>query len=113
MNDEIKHISKKNIVTGRSFAQMLEKAIKGYHNKTVEAAKIIEELIELGRKLRDENKRGSDLGLNEDEIAFYDALETNDSAVKVLGDDQLRTIARELVKTISVPVQSLLDEMLI
>ena len=100
INDEIRIISRKNIVTGRSFAAMLEKSIKGYHNKTIEAAKIIEELIELGKKLRGENKRGADLGLNEDEIAFYDALETNDSAVKVLGDEQLRTIARELVKTI-------------
>jgi len=57
-------------------------------------------LIALGKKLREENKRGKGLGLNEDEIAFYDALETNDSAVKVLGDEQLRTIARELLKTI-------------
>ena len=100
LNDEIKNISRKNIVTGRSFADMLEKAIKGYHNKTIEAAKIIEELIALGKKLREENNRGAKLNLSEDEIAFYDALETNDSAVKVLGDEQLRTIARELLKTI-------------
>ena len=61
---------------------------------------MIEELIQLAKDMRQANARGESLGLNEDELAFYDALETNDSAVKVLGDDTLRTIARELVKTV-------------
>jgi type I restriction enzyme R subunit len=61
---------------------------------------VIEELIELARQMREADKRGEDLGLKEDEVAFYDALEVNDSAVKVLGEPTLKTIAQELVKTI-------------
>ncbi|MDD5584451.1 MAG: type I restriction endonuclease subunit R, partial [Candidatus Omnitrophica bacterium] len=100
LNDEIRTRSRKNLIQGRSFAEMLEKAIKKYQNKAIEAAKVIEELIELAKKMREADKRGDDLGLNEDEIAFYDALEVNDSAVKVLGDETLKTIARELVQTV-------------
>lgn len=100
LNDEIKARSKRNLIQGRSFAEMLEKAIKKYQNKAIEAAQVIEELIELAKKMREETKRGEALGLSEDEIAFYDALEVNDSAVKVLGDETLRTIARELVQTV-------------
>jgi len=100
LNDEIKTRVKKNLIQGRSFAEMLEKAIKKYQNKAIEAAKIIEELIELAKKMREADKRGDDLGLTEDEVAFYDALEVNDSAVKVLGDETLRMIARELVTTV-------------
>jgi len=97
LNDEIKARSKKNLIQGRSFAEMLEKTIKKYQNKAIEAAKVIAELIELAKKIREADERGEDLGLTEDEIAFYDALEVNDSAVKVLGDETLKTIARELV----------------
>lgn len=79
---------------------MLEKAIKAYENRAIETAAVIEELIELGKEMREANRRGEDLGLSEDEIAFYDALEVNDSAVKVLGDETLKTIARELVRTV-------------
>lgn len=100
LHDEIKTRVKKNLIQGRSFAEMLEKAIKKYQNKAIEAAKIIEELIELAKKMREADKRGENLGLAEDEIAFYDALEVNDSAVKVLGDETLRMIARELVSTV-------------
>ena len=100
LNDEIKARSKRNLVQGRSFAEMLENAIRRYQNKAIEAAKVIEELIGLAKKMREAEKRGEDLGLSEDEIAFYDALEVNDSAVKVLGDETLRTIARELVTTV-------------
>ncbi|MFI5164798.1 MAG: type I restriction enzyme endonuclease domain-containing protein, partial [Bacteroidia bacterium] len=70
-----------------------------YQNKTIETAQIIEELIELAKKLKDEDRRGVNLKLNEDELAFYDALEVNDSAVQVLGDDTLKTIAREVAET--------------
>ncbi len=97
LSDEIKIRSRKNLIQGRSFAEMLEKAIRKYQNKAIEAAKVIEELIELAAKMREADKRGEDMGLSVDEIAFYDALEVNDSAVKVLGDDTLKTIARELV----------------
>jgi len=61
---------------------------------------VIEELIQLAREMREADRRGEDLGLTEDEVAFYDALETNDSAVQVLGDETLRGIARELVATV-------------
>jgi len=100
LNDEIKSRSKKYLVQSRSFAEMLEKTIKSYQNKAIEAAKVIEELIELAREMRKANDRGEELNLNEEELAFYDALEVNDSAVKVLGDEALRTIARELVDTV-------------
>ena len=91
---------RKNIVQARSFAEMLEQTILRYQNRTVEAAQVIEELIQLARDLREASARGDKLGLSEDELAFYDALETNDSAVQVLGDETLRVIARELVETV-------------
>ncbi|MFN8625771.1 MAG: type I restriction endonuclease subunit R [Candidatus Binatia bacterium] len=91
---------RKNVVQARSFAEMLEQTIRRYHNRAIEAAQVIEELIALAREMREANARGETLGLSEDELAFYDALETNDSAVKVLGDDTLRAIARELVETV-------------
>ena len=91
---------RKNVVQARSFAEMLEETLRRYQNRAVEAAQVIEELIELAREMREANARGDDLGLSEDELAFYDALETNDSAVQVLGDDTLRGIARELVDTV-------------
>ncbi len=91
---------RKNVVQARSFAEMLEQTIRRYQNRAIEAAQVIEELIALAKDMREANARGEALGLSEDELAFYDALETNDSAVKVLGDETLRTIARELVQTV-------------
>ena len=91
---------RKNVVQARSFAEMLEKTLRRYQNRAVEAAQVIEELIQLARELREANARGEELGLSEDEVAFYDALETNDSAVQVLGDETLCDIARELVQTV-------------
>jgi type I restriction enzyme, R subunit len=79
---------------------MLEQAVRRYQNRAIEAAQVIEELIALARDMRQADARGAKLGLAEDELAFYDALETNDSAVKVLGDQTLRKIARELVATV-------------
>ena len=100
LGDEIKSRSKTNIVQSRSFASKLEEAIRKYQNRSLEAAIIINELIEMAKELRAANERGETLGLTDDELAFYDALEVNDSAVKVLGDETLRTIARELVTTV-------------
>src|SRR5439155_7758104 len=100
LNDEIKFISKRNIVQGKSFMEMLDKTIKKYTNRSVEAAQVIEELIELARKVRDEKNRGKEQNMSEEELAFYDALEVNDSAVKVLGDEILRKIALELTQMI-------------
>ena len=90
----------KNVVQARSFAEMLERAILRYQNRAVEAAQVIEELIQLARDMRAADARGEQLGLSADEVAFYDALETNDSAVRVLGDETLRAIACELVETV-------------
>jgi type I restriction enzyme R subunit len=100
LNNEIRARSRKNLIMGRSFAEMLEQAIRKYINRTIEAARVIEELIELAKKIKEADSRGEKLNLTEDELAFYDALEVNDSAVKVLGDETLRTIARELVKNV-------------
>ena len=100
LNDQIRIRLKKNIVQQRSFLELLEKAIKAYTNKSIETAEIIQELIDLAKKVREEQNRGKDLGLNEDEIAFYDALADNESARDVLGDETLRIIARELVVTV-------------
>lgn len=100
LKGEIKLRGKRNIVQARSFAELLEQAVRKYQNRAIEAAQVIEELIALARQLREADRRGEDLGLSEDELAFYDALETNDSAVAVLGDETLRCIARELVKAV-------------
>ena len=91
---------RKNVVQARSFAEMLEQTLRRYQNRAIEAAQVIEELIELAKDMREANARGERLGLSEDELAFYDALETSDSAVQVLGDETLRGIARQLVETV-------------
>jgi type I restriction enzyme, R subunit len=100
LNGEIRTRRRKNVVQARSFAEMLEQALRRYQNRAIEAAQVIEELIQLAKEMREANARGESLGLTDDELAFYDALETNDSAVRVLGDAALRTIARELVATV-------------
>ena len=91
---------RKNVVQARSFTEMLEQTIRRYQNRAVEAAQVIEELIGLARQMREASARGEVLGLSDDELAFYDALGVNDSAVEVLGDETLRGIARELVETV-------------
>lgn len=100
LGDEIKTRSRKNLVQSRSFAEMLERSIKAYQNRAIEAAAVIEELIHLADEMREAQRRGEDLGLSEDEIAFYDALETSDSAVQVLGEPTLKQIAHELVDAV-------------
>jgi type I restriction enzyme R subunit len=100
LNDEIKVRGTRNVVQARSFQEKLARSVRLYQNRSLESAEIIEELIELTREVRAAQKRGEELGLNEEELAFYDALETNDSAVQVLGDETLKTIARELVDTV-------------
>jgi type I restriction enzyme R subunit len=97
LNNELKIRSKKYLVQSRSFAEMLEATIRKYQNRTIEAAQVIAELIELAKQMREGQKRGDKLGLTDDEVAFYDALETDDSAVKELGDPVLKTIAQELI----------------
>jgi type I restriction enzyme R subunit len=100
LSDEIRNRKRKNVVQARSFAEMLEQSIRKYQNRAIETAQVIEELIQLAKDLREAEARGAALGLSDDEVAFYDALETNDSAVKVLGEPTLRQIARELVETV-------------
>ncbi len=100
ISDEVRACRRSNLVQARSFAEMLERTIRAYQNRSIETAAVIQELIELAKDMREAHKRGEALGLREDELAFYDALEVNDSAVKVLGDDTLRQIAQELVQTV-------------
>jgi len=100
LSDEIKTMQRTNLVTSRSFAEMLESTIAKYQNRSLEAAAVIQELIDLAKQMREAYRRGEELKLSEDELAFYDALEVNDSAVKVLGDDVLRKVAYELVDTV-------------
>ena len=97
LKGEIKSRSKRNVVQARSFAELLEQAVRKYQNRAIETAQVIEELIRLAKDMRAANARGEALHLSEDELAFYDALEVNDSAVKVLGEPTLVKIARELV----------------
>ena len=88
------------MVQARRFSKLLEQALRRYQNRAIEAAQVMEELIQLAREMRKADRRGEQLGLTEEEMAFYDALGTNDSAVAVLGDATLRGIARELVETV-------------
>ncbi len=100
LQGEITKRRKQNVVQARSFAEMLEEALRKYRNRAIEAAQVIEELIELAREMREANARGEKLGLTDDELAFYDALSDNESAVEVMGDELLGDIARELVETV-------------
>jgi type I restriction enzyme R subunit len=97
MSDEIKTRSRRNLVEARSFSEMLAGTVDEYNNRTITAEEAIEKLIELARRIKVARERGEQLGLNDDELAFYDALETNDSAVQLMGDQILKKIAQELV----------------
>ncbi|HET8630861.1 MAG TPA: type I restriction endonuclease subunit R [Thermomicrobiales bacterium] len=100
VNDEIVARGRKNVVESRAFSEKLSAALTRYHNRAIETARVIEELIDIARELAAARDRGARLGLGEDELAFYDALEVNDSAVQVLGDPVLHAIARELAETV-------------
>jgi type I restriction enzyme R subunit len=100
LKGELRTRRRKNLVQARSFAELLEQSLRRYQNRAIEAAQVIEELIGLAKQMREADQRGEALGLSEDELAFYDPLETNDSAVKVLGEPTLRGIARELVASV-------------
>ena len=100
LKDEIRTRSSKNVVQARNFTEMLESTIQKYQGRLIETAQVIEELIKLAKEIRQANEKGQELGLSEDEFAFYDALADNKSAKDVLGDDQLRIIARELADSI-------------
>lgn len=101
LKDEIRRKSKFSLVQSKLFSEKLEEAIQRYHNGQIDNIEFIEKvLIPFAREMRDADKRGEALGLDFRETAFYDALYINDSAVKVLGDDILKHIAQELLKTV-------------
>lgn len=100
INDEIKGRSRKNVVQARSFAEMLERAVRKYQNRAIEAAEVIQELIDLAKQIRNAQRHGEELGLNDDEVAFYDALADNESARDVMGDEALCALAQELVNRV-------------
>jgi type I restriction enzyme R subunit len=100
LNMEIRLIGKRNIVTGRQFSALLAHSILRYQNRTLDAAEVVAELVALAQSLKAEADRGAKLGLRADELAFYDAICTNQSAVMELGDETLKKIAHELVEIV-------------
>lgn len=98
LNDEIKSRARTNVVTGKKFSERLQEALNRYRNRAIESAQVIEELIAMAREFREAARRGEDLGLNDAELAFYDALADNESAVRELGDETLKKIALELTE---------------
>ncbi|GAB4140391.1 MAG: type I restriction endonuclease subunit R [Patescibacteria group bacterium] len=100
LNDEIRVRTRKNFIQSKKLSEMLENAIKKYQNNLLTAAQVIEELVNLAKDIREADKRGEVLNLNEDELAFYDALANNDSAKEVLGDKQLAVIAIEVFRSV-------------
>jgi type I restriction enzyme, R subunit len=97
LNDEIRSRSRSNVVETRKFSERLEAAIARYHTNALSTVEILQELIQLAKDIREAHQRGEAEGLSVDEIAFYDALAENESAVEVMGDDKLKVIAHELL----------------
>ena len=97
LKDEIKSRAVRNLVQSRAFSEMLKNTLNAYHNRAIATQEVIEELINLAREMDAATKRGQNLGLNEDEVAFYEALAENESAVQAMGNDELKVIAAELV----------------
>jgi len=97
LKDEIKVRSQRNLVQGQVFSDKLKKTLTAYHNRAISTMEVIEELIKLAKEMDAATKRGEDLGLTDDEVAFYDALAANESALKAMGDDKLKVIAAELI----------------
>jgi type I restriction enzyme R subunit len=100
LKEQIRTRSRKNVVEGRSFAEMLDNALIKYRNRNIDSAEIIKNLIDIAKQIREADERGDNLGLNDYELAFYDALMVNKEAGEILGDDELKNIAMELVTTI-------------
>jgi type I restriction enzyme, R subunit len=100
LTQEIKVRLRQNVVESRSFSELLERSIRKYQNRAIETAQVIEELIGLAKDIREAETKGQKLGLTPAEVAFYDALGVNDSAVQVLGDEALKAIAREVAEAI-------------
>ena len=100
LGDQIRTVSRKNLVKGRKFSEMLNDALTRYTNRSLTTAEIIAELVNLAKEMRADKERAQQLGLSDAEIALYDAIIQNDSAILEMGDETLKTIARELVATI-------------
>lgn len=98
--DEIKSKFASNIVQERKFSEMLSNVITRYQNRSIETAQVMEELVDMAKKFREAIGRGEELGLNDDELRFYDALATNESAVRDLTDETLKKIAHELTENL-------------
>ncbi|MFK5938593.1 MAG: type I restriction endonuclease subunit R [Sulfurimonas sp.] len=98
LKDDIKAKSKNNVVQEKKFSDRLQKTLSQYHNRAIETAKVIEELIQMAKDFAAATKHGEDLGLNFDELAFYDALAENESAMREMNDEILKNIAQELTK---------------
>ena len=97
LKDELKVRSRRNLVQSQVFSEKLKQTLNAYHNRAISTMQVLEELIQLAKDLDAATKRGQDLGLTEDEVAFYDALAANQSAVIAMGDDKLKVIAAELI----------------
>jgi type I restriction enzyme R subunit len=97
LKDELKVRSRRNLVQSRVFSEKLKQTLNAYHNRAISTMHVIDELIKLAKDLDAATKRGEDLGLTDDEVAFYDALAANESAVIAMGDDKLKVIAAELI----------------
>jgi type I restriction enzyme R subunit len=100
LKDELKVRSRHNLVQSQLFSEKLRTTLNAYHNRAIATQEVIDELIKLAKELDAAGKRGERLGLNDDEIAFYVALAANASAVTVMGDDQLKVIAVELISRV-------------
>ena len=98
LNDEIKSRSRTNVILEKKFSERLQAALNRYRSRAIESAQVIEELIQMAKDFREAIKRGEDLGLTESELAFYDALADNESAVRELGDAILKKLAHELTE---------------
>ena len=93
---EIKTRFSENVVQHKKFSELLLLSLNKYHNRAIETVQVIEELLKMAKEFNEVASRGEQLGLNDDEVAFYDALETNESSVRELGDETLKKIAVEL-----------------
>jgi type I restriction enzyme R subunit len=100
LKDEIRVRSKRHLVQAQLFSEKLKKTLNGYHNRAIATQEVIEELIRLAKDMDAATRRGVDLGLTDDEVAFYEALAVNDSAVQAMGDDKLKVIATELISQV-------------
>lgn len=100
INDGIRSRSKANVVQTKAFSERLEDAVARYHANAITTAEVLQELIQLAKDIRAARQRGEEQGLSEDEIAFYDALAENESAIQMMGDDKLKLIAHELLMSL-------------